>query len=350
MKQVLYLITGAAGHLGITLTQMLCARKEAVRALVLKGDPAAAMLPPEAAVYEGDVRDKMSLEAFFTAPEGTKCIVIHCAGLVSTASRFFHALYDINVTGTKNITDLCIKHKVKQLIYVSSVHAIPVLPKGEVMQEIGSFDPKAVRGPYAKTKAEATAYVLQAVREQGLNACIVFPSGICGPFDYGRSHLTQLLIDFFEGRAKMGIHGGFDFVDVRDVASGILACCQMGRAGEGYVLSSRYVSVKELFDLFAEVTGRKRTRLYVPLWLAKCSVPFCSLYYKLRRQPPIYNSYSLYTLSCNAIFSNEKAKRELQYQTRPFRETVVDTYLWLRENGRFRRKNRRAPVLRPSQA
>jgi dihydroflavonol-4-reductase len=324
----LCLVTGAAGHLGYTIVRRLLELGRSVRALVLPGDRAAKRLPAQVSQVEGNVLDKESLRKFFDIPSGARATVIHCAAIVSTSSRFSQLVHDVNVDGTRNVLERCLAAPIRKLVHVSSVHAIPVLPSGQTMTEVASFDPDKVTGPYAKTKAEATARVLDAVGK-GLDASVVFPAGICGPYDFGRGHVTQMIIDFKQGRLPIGVHGGFDFVDVRDVAEGVVACADRGVRGEGYILANRYVSVPELLDLLHGVTGRTRTKFYVPLWLAKAFVPFCGLYYRLRRQPPLFNSYSLHTLACNSTFSHEKASRELGYTVRPFSETIRDTVEWL---------------------
>ncbi|MHC1772201.1 MAG: NAD-dependent epimerase/dehydratase family protein [Flexilinea sp.] len=330
----IYLVTGAAGHLGNTITRQLIAGGRKVRALVLPGDKTAERLPKEIEKCKGDLLDQTSLQQLFDVGKDQSVTVIHCAGIVTTSSKYQQIVHDVNVTGTKNIVDLCNSAKVKKLVHISSVHAIPVLPDGETMTEVESFDPDDVVGPYAKTKAEATAYVLGAIKS-GLDASIIYPGGICGPYDYGRSHVTQLIIDFFRGRMPIGIHGGFDFVDVRDVASGVISCCDKGKPGEGYILTNRYVSVPEMLELFHKFTGKKRTKIYIPIWLANAFVPLCDLYYRIKKQPPIFNSYSLHTISVNSDYSHARASRELGYTVRPFTETVRDTIEWLKSEGRI---------------
>ena len=326
-----YLITGATGHVGSAVVQALLeAGRQDIRVLVMPGDPAAAQLPDSIEKVEGNVLDRAALDRFFAVPDGGETVVIHCAGIVSTAMKFSQKLYDVNVVGTKNITDLCRQHQVKKLVYVSSVHAMPTLPAGRVMAEIDAFDPALVVGPYAKSKAEATAYVSAAVKN-GLNAVIVFPCGILGPYDYARSNnITQLILEFCRGSMPFGVKSRFDFVDVRDVAEGIVAAADKGRAGEGYILGNRQVSVPEMFDLFHRETGRRRTRFYAPMWL-----PFMSLYYKLRRRQPLFCSYSLHTLGGNSLYSHDKASRELGYRPRPFTDTIRDTIAWLKGQGRI---------------
>ncbi len=330
----LYLLTGAAGHLGTALIKQLIEQQKAVRALVLPGEMHLSKLVDSGAeIVYGDVRSLESLEPFFANPEGRDLVVIHAAGIVSIASRYVKMVQDVNVTGTKNIVELCKKHRVKRLVYVSSVHAIPEAPQGQTICEISQFDPQKVTGLYAKTKAEATQLVLDAAAE-GLNACVVHPSGIIGPYDYGHGHLTQLIIDYLKGRLTACVNGGYDFVDVRDVAAGILSCCEKGEPGQCYILSGAYVDVKDLLFLLHEITGKRAIRTILPRWFAKCTAPLAELYYKLLRQPPLYTSYSLYTLAVNAKFSHEKASGLLGYQPRPLRQTLEDTASWLKAHGR----------------
>ena len=328
---VIYLVTGATGHLGSAVIRELSAECQGViRVLVIPGDKAASKLPADIEQVSGDLLDRASLEEFFCVPEGMETVVIHCAGIVSTSMKASKKLHDVNVGGTKSIVDMCARNAVKKLVYVSSVHAIPALPKGQLMTEIDSFDPDKVVGPYAKSKAEATAYVSAAVKN-GLNATIVFPAGILGPYDHARSNnITQLIIEFCRGRMPFGVKSRFDFVDVRDVARGIVAAAHKGRCGEGYILGNRQVSVPEMFDLFHKETGRKRTRFFAPIWLARAGLPLMTLYYRFRRQRPLFCSYSLHTLGGNSLYSHDKAHRELGYTTRPFSDTIRDTIAWLK--------------------
>ncbi len=340
MDKTIYLVTGAAGHLGGTIVRALCARGAAVRALALEGDPAAQALPPAVALCYGDITDRGSLYRFFDAAGYDRRIVIHAAGIVSIASKMDRRVYDVNVNGTVNIVDLCVETAVDKLVYVSSVHAIPERPKGETMTEVDRFDPALVTGLYAKTKAEATRYVLEAAA-RGLDASVVHPSGICGPFDHGRGHITQLLIDYCSGALRVGVRGGFDFVDVRDVADGILACCEKGARGACYILSNRYFSVRALLDLFSRVTGYPPVRRMLPMWFAKATAGPAELYYKLRKQPPLFTAYSMHTLSGNALYAHDKAARELGYTVRPFEQTVGDAVRWLTEQGRIHPRHTR---------
>lgn len=331
MKRM-YIITGVSGHLGNTVAKKLLAQGEHVRGLILPGD-AGAPLDRRLEITKGDVRQPETLEPLLACEEPCEQIVIHTAGIVSIASRYMQKVYDVNVTGTQNMIDLCLHKHVNKFIYVSSVHAIPELAAGKIITETQEFDPQKVHGLYAQTKAQATALVLESAK-RGLNAVVVHPSGILGPGDYTHGHLTQLVQDYLNGRLTACVRGGYDFVDVRDVADGILAAVEKGGAGECYLLTNQYVPVAEVLNILHELTGKRKIRTVLPLWFAKLTAPLSECYYKLRKQPPLYTSYSLYTLESNALFSHEKATKVLGYQPRSLRETLRDTADFLMEEGR----------------
>lgn len=334
MKKV-YIITGANGFLGNHIVRKLAAvETNEVRALVLPEDRMHVLDGVHCNIYRGDVTDKSSLHAIFEGTENAELYVVHCAAIVSIKTRYNPRVYDVNVNGTKHVIEKVLEKSAK-LVYVNSVHAIPEKPNHEVMTEIYDFDPEQVVGQYAKTKAIAAKALLEAVEKRNLNACIMHPSGLIGPNDFGNSHLTQLIIDFVNGRLRACVRGGYDFVDVRDVADAIICACEKGQRGACYILSNRYMEVKELLDLISDVWHTKRIKTVLPMWFAKLTAPLSELYYAFLKQPPLYTRYSLYTLKSNSNFSNEKAQRELGYRNRDLRETIEDTLHWLKANGRI---------------
>jgi len=327
----IYLVTGASGHVGSTVANQLTAAGKSVRVLVL---PSESFIPTQTDVYYGDVRDKESMRSCFENCSGQPLVVIHCAGIVSIASGYQPIVYDVNVTGTKNLVDLCCEYSVSKLVYVSSVHAIPEKPKGQVIEEVEAFSADKVTGHYAKTKAEATAYVLDAA-QKGLDATIVHPSGIIGPNDHRIGHTTSLIIEYSRGRLFTCVDGGYDFVDVRDVADGIIAACSWGKKGDCYILSNRYFKVGEILDMLHEITGKRKITRFAPTWMIRTAAPWTELYCKISRKKPIFTPYSIYTLQSNALFSHRKASQQWGYSPRNMRETLADTVQWLKEAGKI---------------
>ena len=162
-------------------------------------------------------------------------------------------MHDVNVNGTSTVAALCAEYGAR-MVYVSSVHAIPENGALRVLTETDAFSPEAVQGWYAKSKAEATRNVLAAVRERGLDAVVVHPSGIIGPYTED-NHLVQLIGEYIDGSLPACVRGGYDFVDVRDVAAGCIAAADKGRRGECYILSNRHYEVRELLELARRCCG-----------------------------------------------------------------------------------------------
>ena len=241
MKKV-FVITGATGHLGSTIVRMLRRKGEEVRGLILPGQQAEDC--DNVRYIKGDVRYIDTMRPLFEGAEGADIIVIHTAGIVDIGEKVSPMLYDVNVVGTKQVIKLCKEYKAKRLVYVSSVHAIPEKDKTCVLQEVNHFSSENVVGGYAKTKAEATQAVLDAAKG-GLDAVVVHPSGILGPYDNSGNHLVQMVSDYLRGLLPACVHGGYDFVDVRDVAKGCLLAAEKGKSGQCYILSNRHYEIKD---------------------------------------------------------------------------------------------------------
>ena len=139
-----------------------------------------------------------------------------------------------------------------------------------------------------------------------------------------------MLLALSRGRLPLGVKGGYDFVDVRDVAVGILACAERGKAGECYILSGHYASIRDIFTMTASLLGEKAPRLYAPAALAKCFAPICEKIAHLRRQRPFFTPYSISVLDSNGHFSNAKASKTLGFHARPLKETLRSTLHWFR--------------------
>jgi len=330
-----YIVSGGTGFVGNNVVKELTQSGAAVRTLVRSKEKAErALRGINAEIFFGDVRDRDAVEKLFDGLETGEIVFIHTASMVLIGGnkKQYKTMDDINYNGVKNIIEACLKHKAR-LLYVSSVHAVTEPPGRRLTTEIENFDPKSVVGKYAKSKARASALVMDAVKNQGLDAVLVHPGGITGPYDYSDTHLTQMVVDYMEKRIPAAVNGGYDFVDVRDVSSGIIKAAEKGRAGDCFLLTNKYYPVKEMLAMLHEITGGKKIKSTLPMWLAYFSVPFLSAYFKLRGKRPLYTAYSLYTLNSNSNYSHEKASRELGYTPRDLRESLADTVKFINENN-----------------
>lgn len=321
-----YILTGAAGHLGSTILRLLRGGEAKVRCLLRQGEKPA-VVGENIHYVSGDVCRPKTLSPLFADGGGPETVVIHTAGLISIAGRVSPLVREVNVDGTANMIALCRKYDAARFVYISSVHAIPELPAPQVIREAEYFSPDLVKGCYAKTKAEATRLVLDAAA-QGFPAMVVHPSGIIGPYDAGRNHLTQLVVDYLRGKLPVCVPGGYDFVDVRDVAQGCLLAAEKGVPGRCYILSGHYLSILELLTRAGQCGGRKPPGV-APMPLAKLAAPAVQAVARLQHRRPLYTNYSLYTLTSNSAFSSERAERELGYRSREINETIQDMVEWL---------------------
>ena len=335
MKNI-YIITGANGFLGNNIVRLLEKdNNNEIRALILPNDKTDALKGLKCKKFYGDVTKLETLKDIFNIDESVKekanIYVIHCASIVYLDSKYNERVYQVNVEGTKNIIQKTKEINAK-LIYVSSVHAIEEKLNHKVMDENASFDPDKIVGLYAKTKAETTRYVFNEVKNNNLNACVVFPSGLLGVNDFTNTNMTVLIKKILNEKIPLLTEGGYDFVDVRDVARGVINACTKGKKGEGYILSGEYVTIKKIADLVCEYGKAKSIKKVISIKVVKNIACLFELYYRLRKTTPLFTRYSLYTLNANSNFTNAKAKKDLDYQTRNIKCTIKDLVNGIKSN------------------
>lgn len=333
MSKPIYLVTGAAGFLGSTICRQLVAKGERVRGLIHRTAPT---LPEEVELFKGNLSDKESLRDFFTVPEGEETIVLHIASIVSVTPEYDERVVNANVGGTNNIIDMCLEHpECKKLVYCSSTGAIPELPKGKPIKEVTEFEPDKLQDCYSQTKAQATQNVLKAVKERGLNACVVHPSGILGPDDWSISETTGTLIKIIKGEMPAGIDGSFNLSDVRDLANGTILAAEKGRCGECYILANAEITFKEFCKIVAEESGCKPIKMFLPIKLAYMFGKIAEMHAKRTNTKALMTTFSVYNLARNNTFDYSKAEKELGYTTRSCKETIRDEVAWLKASGKI---------------
>jgi dihydroflavonol-4-reductase len=323
-------VTGATGFIGNVLVRKLLKRGEKVRAVLPPFEDDLTLEGLDVEKVEVDVREIESLIPAFAGAE----MVYHLAGIVTILSGQNELLYDVNVQGTRNVVDACLEAGVGRLVYTSSVHALSEPPHGTIIDESCPYNPECARGDYDWSKAQASLEVLKGV-EKGLDAVIVCPTGVIGPCDYRISQMGQLFVSYMKGDLKAYLDGAYDFVDVRDVAEGLILTSHKGKCGESYILSGEQITVEELLSLLEKETGVKAPSLKLPFWMVKMISKFSPFYYKLTKSRPLFTTYSAEVLVSNSQISSGKARQELGYSPRPIKQSIKDSVQWFRENHRF---------------
>jgi dihydroflavonol-4-reductase len=322
------LITGASGHVGANLVRTLIDKGRSVRCLVHVNCRAIDGVNCDR--VEGDVRDPESLNR---ALQGVD-VVYHLAAVISLSMADWPKLEAINVLGTRNIVQACLNAGVKRLVHFSSIHALVQEPFDVPVDENRPLSEARYYPPYDRSKAAAEKEVLAGV-EKGLDAVIVNPTAIFGPYDYQPSYFGEALLTMAKGKLPAMVRGGFDWVDVRDVVTGAMLAEEKGKTGSRYLLSGHWVSMCDIAVMIEKITGVSNSKFVCPLWLAHVGAPFIKAASQLRGERPLYTSVSLKALKSNHHISHERASRELGYRPRPFRETLADTLQWFRENGQL---------------
>jgi dihydroflavonol-4-reductase len=322
-------VTGATGHIGNVLIRELIARKQIVRALVLANDECRPLAGLNTELVHGDVTELKSLEVAFTGAD----IVFHLAGIVTIMPSMKKLLEWVNVGGVHNVAIACRTSGVRRLVYTSSVHAIAEPPQGTVIDESQPFDPERVLGDYAWSKARATLLLLEEVQKGGLDAVICCPTGVIGPWDYGISNIGQLILDFASGYLKSYVRGAYDFVDVRDVARGLILAAEKGQSGRHYIFSGAQVQVPELMKELEQNIGYPAPTYEIPSAIARAAGVLASVYYRLVRRRPVFTAYSIDVLRSNSQVSSARAREELGFATRPWYESIRDHIEWFRDEG-----------------
>jgi len=319
-------VTGASGYLGSCLCKTLKDKETLLKVLVHKNTDEFAKMGAE--IIFGDILDESTLTKLVEEAD----VVYHLAAALSIGEKNKELVREINVKGTLNIIGACQSQKVKKLVHFSSIKTLQQIDTNNPLDESASLvtdSPSA----YDSSKAEAERLVLAAA-ENGLDAVILNPTAIIGPYDAQPSYLGQALIRIYRNSLPMLVSGGYDFVDVRDVIEASIQAAATGRKGERYILSGNWMSLKDLSKEIERITGEKTTQFSVPVIVARAGLPFIQLHAKISGSVPLYTSEALDNIQfSNRNISNLKARTELGYNPRPIENTLSDTFEWFNQHN-----------------
>jgi dihydroflavonol-4-reductase len=322
---MMHLITGATGHIGNTLARQLLARGQKVRALVRPGKNPTALEELKIEYTYGDILDPDSLAR---ALEGVD-IVYHLAARISIVSGPDPETVRVNLDGTRNLIRamLCPERsrRATRLVYASSIYALRVPAEG-VVDESCPFDTKSTRGEYDRSKAAASIEIQNAAAE-GLDAVIVCPTAVTGPFDFQMSEAGRGILYNLHPGIKFYVDGAYDFVDVRDVAAGCILAAEKGRCGETYILGGDRLTVREVSETIWEAAGGWHIGIHLPNWVADLAAEFMPVLF----DDPIVTPYSLGAVRSNSHISHVHASAELGYLPRPAKQAIRDAVHWWME-------------------
>jgi len=320
------LVTGAAGCVGSSLVFRLHDRGVQVRTLTRPGSNLAVLEGIPVEPFTGDICDEDVLHA---AVRGCDA-VFHTAAVVTFARKAREEHIRVNVHGTRAVVRACIECGAGSLVHTSSVTTIGTPPPGSEADETLAADRSQARG-YKLSKILAEDEIQEGVR-QGLRAVIVNPSVIIGERDT-HFHAGQLIRDIRRGRIPFYVRGGMNIVYAGDVAEGMIAAAERGRAGERYILAGENMTHREIFRRTASLVGGFPPFARFPLPLLRAVggiVEEVSALIGL--EPPLTRDLAAIAGRYHS-FSVAKARRELGFTATPFDETIMAAYRWYADHG-----------------
>jgi len=321
-------VTGATGHVGANLIRALLEQGRTVRVLVRTDRRAIEGLNVE--TVEGNIDDPESLCRAFDGVE----VAYHLATYISLLMSEWPQCEMVNVNGTRNVVEACLHTGVRRLVHFSSIHALEQEPKDIPVDEMRPLVTSRRCPPYDRSKAAGEREVREGI-ERGLDAVIINPTGIIGPYDYKPSYFGEVLLSFARGNMPALIDAGFNWVDVRDVVKGAMQAEKRASTGVKYLLSGHWASMRDLAAMVAGAINVSCPGFACPLWVADIGAPFATAFARLAGKRPLYTRVALMALRGNRSISHERATRELDYHPRPLSQTIADTLRWFEENGQL---------------
>jgi dihydroflavonol-4-reductase len=322
-------VTGGTGFIGGAVVRRLLEAGHEVRALVRPGADTQQLdgLPVERVV--GDLSEGAGLRQGMAGCDW----VFHIAALYSYWGCRWADFYQTNVEGTRRVLEAAHLEDVDRVVYTSSIAVLGVHRDRTPASESTPSTLADRIGPYQRSKFLAEQIAREYVR-QGLPVVIVNPSTPVGVGDHKPTPTGQIIVDFLSGRMFAYVDTGLNIVDVEDVATGHLLAAERGRVGERYILGGENLTLKQVLDLLAEISGRPRVRFRIPQSMALAwSYVDVTLARLNRRRTPAATPEKVHLSRRYEFFDPSKAVRELGLPQTPTREALRKAVDWYRTHG-----------------
>lgn len=319
------LVTGATGLLGNNVVRTFLANGHAVRALVRDTANDRPLAGLDIETVKGDIRDRGAVNASVAGVD----VVVHAAGHVQLGWHERHLHQQINVEGAENVAHAALERQIR-LVHVSTISTLGVgWPDRAAHEE--HADPNVFRCPYVDSK-KAGEQIVASFIKQGLEATIVHPGYLLGPWDWKPSS-GKMLVDVVRRWTPLAPGGAFSLTDARDVADGIRFVVEKEKIGRHFVMAGHNMRYADGWNLFARICGGKGT-----VWRMRAFAHIVGgfggdVWGRLNGKEPLVNSASMGLGRQFHTFSSARAEKELGYTIRPAEETIEDTWHWFKQHG-----------------
>jgi len=324
-------MTGGSGFLGQQVVRHFAAHDYDIRLLIREKRGNDYQFPTNVETVRGDISDPLIVKSCAEDCEA----IIHMAALTKRWSRSKQVFHDVNVTGTWNILDAAIEKKVERVLITSTFLALK--PSNEKAgAEIEPAKEDTLYNAYQQTKWESLK-ITEDCRRKGLPINILFPGVIYGPGAVRESNIVGNLIHDHENGKLAGIIGDgshiWSFVHTDDVAKGYLLVLEKAAPGCDYILGGENTSLKNLYDLIMEISGKKIRYRKIPFWQLYLGGMIEEIKARLSGIPPRLTREEVSIYRHNWALDSTRAIRDLGYKITPLKTGLVQTFQWLRDNG-----------------
>lgn len=323
MKNVL--ITGGTGFIGSNLAHALLREGCSVRILRHPHSDLRAIGNANVEHCIGDILDPFSIKQ---AMQGCDT-VFHTAAFISYRKKERKEMYEVNITGTRNVVNACLELEVKKLVHTSSIATIGFSQDGKPADESNTFNWEQYDIGYRISKHLADQEIERGVK-LGLPAVMVNPAVVIGPGDI-HFHGGQLIRDVHKKRVFFSISGGMNVVYINDVVQGHIEAARRGRIGERYILCGENLTFEENLTRIAEIVGGWTPRFQLPAKFVQWLSAAVETTSDMLHIKPWITKELFAGIGINNYYTSEKAQRELGYSITPFKEAVEKTFRWYKE-------------------
>ena len=322
------LVTGSTGFLGHWLATRLLEEGHEVTLLVRNPNKLADSLKKAHHIAVGDINDNLALEKSFANQD----MVFHLAGLIAYKRSERAAMEKVNVAGTQNVVDACLKVGVGRLVHMSSVSAIGASFDGKnLLNENSEYNIKHLDLGYFETKRKAEEVVKEAFRNRNLNTVILNPSNIYGAGDAEKgSRKTQIKVA--KGKFPFYPVGGCSVITVEDTVEATLQAAKVGRNGERYILAGENITIQQLFEKIARAGGVEPPKIRLTRFMALQLGHLGDLMERVGLKGPI-STENAWASTLFHWFDHSKAKKELNFNPKPADVAIENSVRWMREQG-----------------
>ncbi len=324
------LVTGATGFLGSHVARQLVARGDTVRVLVRASSSNRAISDLSLEYVTGDLRDAASLDRAMNGVQR----VFHVAADYRLWAKHSKDIYESNVGGTKNVLAAAKRAGVRQLIYTSTVATIAV-ERPELPNEFTEAKLEEMIGHYKRSKWMAEQEVLSAAKE-GLPVIVAMPTTPVGPWDWKPTPTGKIILDFLNGKMPGYVETGLNFVGVEECAAGHLLVSEKGKVGERYLLGAENLTLKEVLDTLAKITGLPAPGIKIPHGVALGVAYVGSAFSRLIGKEPGIPVEGVKIARHKMFVDPSRARRELGFQPGPVAAALERAVRWYQANGYVR--------------